>query len=65
VIVLIGLIVYFWHSAREILLFSLFSIVKLNLSVFTAEQQGILDPQQPEYIKKRQAEATISGEEAV
>jgi hypothetical protein len=50
-VVLLGLIVYFWHSTRMFFVMPLL----LHLMIFAAEQQGTIDIHVPSYVTQRNA----------
>ena len=60
--VLLGLIVYFWHSTRMLFVFDAFLLL---LTIFVAEEQGTVDIQFPSYVARRdQTEPEICEAEA-
>ena len=66
VVIIGGLIVYFWHSTREYLFAPPKSRGNSSYSrLHTAEEQGILDPQAPDYVQKRvRDDAAVDEEKA-
>jgi hypothetical protein len=56
-VVILGLIVYFWHSTRMFVSDAL----PLLLMIFVAEEQGTVDIQVPSYVTQRgEIESEIS-----
>jgi hypothetical protein len=48
-VVILGLIVYFWHATRTFFVM----LLLLHLMVFAAEQQGTIDIHVPSYVTQR------------
>jgi solute carrier family 35 protein F1/2 len=60
IVVILGLIIYFWHATRK----SIQSLVLLNvllmpLPLILAEEQGRLDPKAPAYIRRLQPDDQV------
>lgn len=57
-VVIIGLFVYFWSSRREFCYLLFISYIEV-FSV--AEDQGILDPQAPDYVDRRRDDESVTA----
>jgi solute carrier family 35 protein F1/2 len=66
VVIIGGLIVYFWHSTREYPLASQKVETTDHIVLpHVAEEQGILNPQAPDYVQKRgRDDAAVDEEKA-
>jgi len=51
VVIIGGLITYFWHSTRKIIPFP--PLLESDSFFSTAEEQGVLDPKPPTYVDAR------------
>jgi solute carrier family 35 protein F1/2 len=60
-VVVLGLVIYFWHATRKLSLFHSASFAHLEMGSKTAEEQGTLDPQKPLYVRKLRGDGEPSG----
>lgn len=54
-VVIVGLIIYFWHATRELIVFARLWGSAHYLTI-SAEEQGKSDPQMPDYVRPTQPE---------
>lgn len=58
-VVVVGLIIYFWHATRELIGFVCLWASAHDICQSPAEEQGKLDPQRPDYVRPAQAEEGV------